>query len=92
MKKHQGPGSRLSTLPRGGETGVWFLVLFSACLIFFFGCAVGPNYKRPIVTSPSGFRGDPSPTNTSFADLNWWLVYQDTNLQALIREAFTNNS
>ena len=29
--------------------------------------------------------------NSSFADLDWWHVYQDTTLQALVREAPTNN-
>ena len=55
------------------------------------GCAVGPNYKRPVVDSPSAFRDDNSPTNISFADLDWWQVYRDDTLQALVREAFTNN-
>src|SRR5262249_53525821 len=41
--------------------------------------------------SPSTFRGDISPTNSSFADLDWWRIYQDPTLQGLIREAFTNN-
>ena len=55
------------------------------------GCAVGPNYKRPMVDSPGVFRDDTGPTNSSFADLNWWQVYQDETLQTLIREALTNN-
>jgi multidrug efflux system outer membrane protein len=54
------------------------------------GCAVGPNYKRPVVDSPADFRGDNAPGNSSFADLNWWQIYRDENLQALIHEAFTN--
>jgi multidrug efflux system outer membrane protein len=62
-----------------------------SALAVFVGCAVGPNYRRPAIESPSCFRGDNSPTNTSFADLNWWQVYQDEILQALVREAFTNN-
>ncbi len=61
------------------------------CGCFLFGCAVGPNYHRPVVDSPAGFRGDNFATNTSFADLDWWQVYQDTHLQALLREALTNN-
>jgi multidrug efflux system outer membrane protein len=64
--------------------GVW-------CSMFVPGCAVGPNYKRPSVDSPTTFRGDNTPTNNSFADMDWWQVYQDTTLQALVREAFTNN-
>jgi multidrug efflux system outer membrane protein len=47
--------------------------------------------KRPAVDPPSAFRDDATPTNNSFADLNWWQVYRDDTLQALVREAFTNN-
>jgi multidrug efflux system outer membrane protein len=70
-----------------------FAIYLSVFVLFLFhlGCAVGPNYERPTVQSPSTFRGDSAPTNSSFADLNWWHVYEDTNLQALVREAFTNN-
>ena len=55
------------------------------------GCAVGPNYVRPQVDSPAVFRDDSAATNTSFADLAWWKVYRDDDLQALIHEALTNN-
>jgi len=67
------------------------LVVYALCLVFLDGCAVGPDYKRPVVVSPKVFRGDSAPTNSSFADLDWWNIYQDTTLQALVREAFTNN-
>ncbi|PYJ59066.1 MAG: RND transporter [Verrucomicrobia bacterium] len=60
-------------------------------MVFLAGCAVGPNYKRPGVVSPAVFRDDGAPTNSSFADLDWWQVYEDTTLQALVREALTNN-
>ena len=40
---------------------------------------------------PPSFATTTRATNSSFADLNWWQVYQDDALQALIREAFTNN-
>jgi outer membrane protein, multidrug efflux system len=66
----------------------WLIVLALAVLA---GCAVGPNYQRPAVDSPAAFRGDNAVTNTSFADLAWWRVYQDDTLRALIREAFTNS-
>jgi outer membrane protein, multidrug efflux system len=55
------------------------------------GCAIGPNYKRPRVDTPSAFRDDTGATNQSAPELNWWEVYQDETLQALIREALTNN-
>jgi len=66
-------------------------VLGAFAMVFLAGCAVGPNYKRPGVVSPAVFRDDGAPTNSSFADLDWWQVYEDTTLQALVREALTNN-
>jgi multidrug efflux system outer membrane protein len=65
------------------------LALVGAAL--FAGCAIGPNYKRPMIDSPAVFRDDNAATNSSFADLNWWQVYRDNTLQALIREALTNS-
>lgn len=62
-----------------------------AFALLLAGCAVGPNYKRPRVDSPPAFRDGATATNASFAELNWWQVYQDPNLQSLILEAFTNN-
>jgi multidrug efflux system outer membrane protein len=56
------------------------------------GCAVGPNYKRPAVNAPAGFRDVANTVATnSFADLPWWGVFKDPVLQDLIRVAFTNN-
>lgn len=59
------------------------------------GCTVGPKYKRPPVTVPDAYRGlapDASPqTVVSLGDEKWWSVYQDAQLQALIREALAQN-
>lgn len=71
-------------------TRSWTAVLFSAALCLF-GCAVGPNYQRPVVDSPAAFRGQSPAANGAYADLAWWEVYHDATLQALIREALTNN-
>ena len=38
-----------------------------------------------------GFRDDNTGHERSLHELAWWQVYQDETLQALIREAFTNN-
>ncbi|MDD5139483.1 MAG: efflux transporter outer membrane subunit [Verrucomicrobiales bacterium] len=55
------------------------------------GCAVGPNYKRPVVQSPANFRFDETKTTNSLGDLPWWRVFQDPMLQNLIGTAITNN-
>jgi multidrug efflux system outer membrane protein len=59
-------------------------------------CKVGPNYVRPVVQTPATYRdlnGSPQlQTQTaSFADLPWWQVFQDPQLQELIRTALKQN-
>jgi outer membrane protein, multidrug efflux system len=60
------------------------------------GCKVGPNYKRPVVSTPDQYRGvapdlaaqgAPQP----FAEMQWETVFQDETLRALIKEALINN-
>jgi len=55
------------------------------------GCAVGPNYKRPVVAEPQMFRGQATAEAASLADLPWWEVFEDTILKNLITEALGNN-
>jgi multidrug efflux system outer membrane protein len=58
------------------------------------GCAVGPNYRRPAVPVPQNFRAPdplPAPQAASFADLKWFDVFQDPELQKLIRSALEHN-
>ena len=66
------------------------LVAFS----FFTACTVGPNYHRPVVQVPQTFRApEPLPPSqaASFADLKWWQVFHDEELQHLIRAALEQN-
>jgi len=65
--------------------------LAALCALLLVGCAMGPAYKRPPVDSPAQFRSDTIVTNQSFADLEWWSVYKDYGLQALVDDALTNN-
>jgi outer membrane protein, multidrug efflux system len=64
-------------------------------LIPLYGCKVGPNYKRPVLSTPDQYRGlapdlgDQS--GAPFAEMNWQAVFQDKTLQELINEALTNN-
>jgi outer membrane protein, multidrug efflux system len=62
----------------------------------FMGCTVGPNYRRPPVTSPDVFRGSadatPPPADvTSLADLKWFDVFKDEQLQDMVRTALVQN-
>ena len=60
------------------------------------GCAVGPNYKKPPVSTPTVYRGltpeqAANPDPTSFAEQKWWDVFQDEQLKELIRTALQQN-
>ncbi|HUM01029.1 MAG TPA: efflux transporter outer membrane subunit [Thermoanaerobaculia bacterium] len=53
------------------------------------GCAVGPNYKPPVVQEPERYRdvqGPPAPAS-SVANQAWWEIFQDKALFDLIDEA-----
>ena len=64
--------------------------------LFVSGCAVGPNYKKPTIDTPTVYRGlipeqaaanDPK----SLADEKWWEVFQDDELKELIKTALQEN-
>lgn len=60
------------------------------------GCAVGPNYHRPAVQAPTVFYGPEDSQrqeaqSASVADLPWWEVFHDPQLQELIRTALKQN-
>jgi multidrug efflux system outer membrane protein len=65
-------------------------------------CAAGEKYKRPKVDVPGSYRGAPqqeaaqpgqaaSQNQQSIGDQKWWEVFQDPELQQLIRTALQQN-
>lgn len=60
-------------------------------VVLLHACAVGPNYTRPETPLPASFRSQDVVEPESIADLPWWDVFNDHELQALIAEALRNN-
>ena len=65
-------------------------------LVLMSGCTVGHNYHRPVVQTPTVYRDlrenpQAQAQAASFADLPWWQVFQDPQLQELIRIALKDN-
>jgi multidrug efflux system outer membrane protein len=64
-------------------------------LILLAGCTVGPNYKRPKADIPPVYRGvdqlPGSQNGPSLGNEKWWTVFQDPQLQELIRAALAGN-
>jgi multidrug efflux system outer membrane protein len=57
-------------------------------------CTVGPNYVRPTVPVPQNFRAPeplPAPQAASLADLKWFEIFKDEQLQELTRTALVQN-
>jgi multidrug efflux system outer membrane protein len=69
------------------------LIIATVTASLLTGCTVGPNYRRPAVTSPETFRGQASttPDLTSLADLKWFEVFKDEQLQGMVRTALVRN-
>ena len=83
------PENRRQQLPRASFS------LAAAVLIptlLLSGCAVGPNYQRVKVNSPTVFRGaEGAVQQESYADLPWWEAFKDERLKELIKTALANN-
>ena len=69
--------------------------LFASCLLS--GCAVGPDYHRPIVGAPTAFMGAAAvagriaPPNISANDATWWSGFGDPMLSELVGKALGQN-
>ena len=67
------------------RTLLGLLLLFSLT-----ACAIGPDYQRPSVTIPGGWRIE-SPDAQSVANTTWWGQFNDQVLNDLIQTALKEN-
>jgi multidrug efflux system outer membrane protein len=74
------------------------LISGAVILSLVAGCAVGPKYRKPVVESPSTFRGTgdasaaaAAASAASLADMKWVEVFKDEQLRELISTALVNN-
>ena len=58
--------------------------------LFIAGCAMGPDYERPETTIPEAFE-QVTDSGPSIANLNWWELFGDEQLNALVRIALEQN-
>src|SRR5712671_4941710 len=70
------------------------VAMLASCVVA--GCEVGPNYHKPAIQTPTVYRDlsenpQVQAQAASYADLPWWQVFQDPQLQELIRTALKQN-
>ncbi len=86
----------MSRRRRPAVTGIGIVLLGALA-----GCAVGPRYARPPVSTPEQIRGQAGPEeagpaeprssgSASLADEAWWEILRDDSLKTLIDEALGN--
>ncbi|WP_455379030.1 efflux transporter outer membrane subunit [Petrachloros mirabilis] len=61
-------------------------------LLFVTACAMGPDYERPSTESADQFRMTEAAVDaSSIANLSWWELLRDEQLQSLVRIALEEN-
>ncbi|MGZ8238257.1 MAG: efflux transporter outer membrane subunit [Methylobacter sp.] len=61
-------------------------------LVLLNGCAVGPDYKTPVVGTPAGFARAAHPEfSAKSIELAWWKQFKDKELIALVDQAVQHN-
>lgn len=71
----------------------WPALLLASSAAFLSGCTVGPNYHPPETSMPSTYREKLADTNgpDGASVEQWWRLFHDAELNALIREATVSN-
>jgi len=54
------------------------------------GCAMGPDYERPETVMPESFE-QLTDSGVSIANLNWWELFGDEQLNSLVKTALEQN-
>ena len=66
-------------------------LLSIASLILLAGCVKGPDYVRPALNLPKAYPAGNS-EDTPAVDAQWWKLYRDEPLNALIADAMQRNA
>ena len=70
------------------------IIFATAAIASLAGCAVGPDYQRPVLAMPASY-----PDNVGVVaakpipiPADWWTLYGDATLNQLVADAFRNNT
>lgn len=66
-------------------------ILIVLCGVLLFSCNTHENFLAPDVPQVEQFNNTNTIDSSSFSDLSWWELFNDTTLISLINEGVTNN-
>ena len=73
----------------------WMDALLAVVVLLLGGCAVGPNYRTPVVETPPAYKeaGNWKPAQPNDQNLggDWWKIFQDPQLDALELQVNASN-
>lgn len=69
-----------------------FAAVAALSSLLLTSCAIGPNYKRPVVQVPTAYHGPPAPADASIADLAPFDLFHDPTLTELLKTALAQNN
>ena len=69
-----------------------FAAVAALSSLLLTSCAIGPNYKRPVVQVPAAYNGPPAPSDASVADLAPFDLFHDPTLTELLKTALAQNN
>ncbi len=78
--------SGIMTSPPHNKSGSRSRVLLLLSSLLLASCALGPDYSRPPIDAAARFRMAET-EGQSIANLPWWELLQDEQLQRLIKQA-----
>ncbi len=64
--------------------------IFILAILVLGGCKVGPNYEAPAIETSTSFMYD-SLMGDSTVNIEWWELFDDEQLDTLIKTALANN-
>jgi outer membrane protein, multidrug efflux system len=70
--------------------GTWATLALSMPLLLV-SCAMGPNYKRPVVENPTDWRWKKAEPRDMASKGPWWEMFNDPQLNTLQQQALSEN-
>ena len=66
------------------------LIAFALSILLLTGCAIGPDYQRPVISTPASWRVEEREAK-DLLDTVWWEQFSDAVLSELIQIALKEN-